>query len=125
MSKPFAIDRTVACKTLDCANKLRVHYFVPRPLARDFLACFPDDHVTMNEFSQYVAGAKDHFSILRHNRVHAGGVMGEQRLVVTYLKAEQAEPIHDVADFERILEEAGFGTVLYRQVRNGRIPDGS
>jgi hypothetical protein len=91
---------------------------MPQPLERGFLAFFED--VTVDEFSQYSPGAKDHFSIRLGKRVHAGGVLEERRLVATYLKAGADETNRDIEEFEGYLEQAGPGRVIYLERRDAQ-----
>jgi hypothetical protein len=102
-----------AYQTLDCASKVRVHYLLPAAVTRDFLELFPDAQVSVQEFSRLVRGAKDHFIILRSERLRAAGVLGESRLVVTYGKPQEERPEEEISAFEARLTRAGFGPVEY------------
>ena len=102
-----------AYKTLDCAKKVRVHYLLPRWLDESFAELFPDAQVTVQRFSRFVNGAKDHLTVTCDDRFRAAGVLGASRLVVTYGKtAWQWSPAEIVA-FEARLCDAGYGEVRY------------
>ncbi|TPV95973.1 MAG: hypothetical protein B7733_07195 [Myxococcales bacterium FL481] len=96
-----------AVRTLDCASKLRIHYFAACGVGRSFLAQFPPDLVVVHAFSKRVQGARDHFVVDRPD-VHISGVIGGNRIVVTFRKTAATE--HDVAAFESQLLAAGLGT---------------
>ncbi len=102
-----------AFQTLDCANKVRVHYRFEGALSKSLFGLFPDASIVVNEFSRFVATARDHFTISRDGRFHAGGVLGEHQLVVTYGKIASAWPGEEIAEFERKLREAGYGRTEY------------
>lgn len=103
---------TRAFEVLDCASKVRIHYLVEAPLSGQLFQLFPDAEVTVEEFSRRVAGAKDHFTIVGGGRFRAAGVMGGDRLVVTYAKAGAARPEDAIAAFEARLCAAGMGPIL-------------
>jgi hypothetical protein len=106
---------TRAWKTLDCANKVRVHYQLPRAIDDEFLKLFPSAWVTVQPFSRLVSGAKDHVTIADSNRFRAAGVMGEPHLVVTYGKTAWEWSPAEITAFEARLARAGFGEVTYGQ----------
>lgn len=92
-----------AVRTLDCANKVRIHYLLAQPITRRFLARFRDATVDVQDFSKRVAGAKDHFAVNLGNRVRASGVLGEAKMVVTYGKDSAQAADDDIREFERRL----------------------
>jgi hypothetical protein len=104
---------TRAFKTLDCAKKVRVHYQLPRAIDEAFLALFPTAWVTVQPFSRFVAGARDHVTVADGDRFRAAGVIGEPRLVVTYGKTAWDWSPEEIAEFEARLCRAGFGAVTY------------
>jgi hypothetical protein len=112
--------RIRAFQTLDCANKVRVHYRFEGALSKALFACFSDAAISVNEFSRFVASARDHFTITREGRFHAGGILGDNLMVVTYGKIASAWPGEEIAEFEARLREAGYGRVEY-----GRGGDGA
>jgi hypothetical protein len=102
-----------AFQTLDCANKVRVHYRFEGALSKAIFGAFSDATVEVNEFSRFVSTARDHFTMSRDGRFHAGGVLGENVMVVTYGKIASAWPGEEIAEFESRLREAGYGRVEY------------
>lgn len=104
----------LAVETLDCAEALRLHYFLPAPVEEEFLELFPPRLVTIQRFSEVVEGAKDHFSIRLEPYGHASGDLSGVRVVVVYEKPQGRVPVEAIAAFERALEEGGFGPVRYR-----------
>lgn len=104
-----------AYETLDCASKVRVHYLLPVAVTPELLARIPDAQVSVQEFSKLAKGAKDHFTLLREGRVRAAGVLGENRLVVTYGKLLEQRPVEEIATFEAQLVECGLGPIEYFQ----------
>lgn len=94
-----------AVRTLDCANKVRIHYLLAQPLTSEFFGSFPEATIEVQEFSKCVAGAKDHFSITVSNRFRAAGVMGEPRMVVTFGKLGDVSADASIEEFEQRLAE--------------------
>lgn len=83
---------TRAFRTLDCAHKVRVRYYLPLEIDRLFLAQLPGTEVEIQEFSKMVEGAKDHFRVGQGRTWSATGVIGERLLVVTYGKFGEDDP---------------------------------
>ncbi|MBI2566910.1 MAG: hypothetical protein HYV63_07770 [Candidatus Schekmanbacteria bacterium] len=104
----------LARQTLDCANKLRIHYDLPAPVLASLGDYFPDAEVTVDAFSRLVQGAKDHLVIQRAGVFRAAGVIGEQTMVVTFGKPGGDRPDGAVSDFELGLSRAGFGSDFRR-----------
>ncbi|MCR4318256.1 MAG: hypothetical protein NUW37_18085 [Planctomycetes bacterium] len=93
-----------AYKTLDCDTKLRVHYHFPFEITRVWFDSLSLENVRaeIGEFSKFVPGAKDHLKFSRGRILSAGGVLGENRLMVTYSKVGA----HDVSAMVREIESA-------------------
>jgi hypothetical protein len=96
---------------------VRVHYLLPTALREDFLLLFPAEQVRVQRFSQMVAGAKDHFTVTHEDRLYVAGVLGENKLVVTFGKSAWQWSPAEIVAFEAVLERAGFGPVEYRHQR--------
>ncbi len=94
-----------AIETLDCANRVRRHYQLPRALEEALAAHYPDAQLTVQGFSRMVAGAKDHLSLAGEG-FRAAGVKGEGRLVVTFLKPAGERPEALIGRFEAQLADA-------------------
>src|SRR5262245_29360814 len=112
-----------ACTTLDCANKLRVHYILPRVLSHAFLSLFPEAEVTVQAFSTHVPGARDHFTIVARGAMRAAGALGDNRLVVTYGKTDSLEHEAFRDALEGKLGAAGYGRVQYLEPRGQNKPE--
>jgi len=110
MKPPSAPPVTTAARTLDCARKVRIHYFLSVPITEAFLQAFEDLDVNVDRFSRYVVTAKDHVTIREGGAVHASGVMGENRFVVTYRKGE-ADHDGTIVAFERRITSGGSGPI--------------
>lgn len=95
----------LAFETLDCASKVRIHYRLPRPLAREWLSALPGT-LEVQEFSRFARGARDHATLSEPGRWHAGGVLGDPQLVVTYGKQNRERPVEAIALFEAELARA-------------------
>ena len=76
----------VSVTSLDCAHKLRRHYLLPAELGETFLSVLPPEKLKINRFSQRCSGARDHFVLDEPGHYHISGVLGGDRLVVTYGK---------------------------------------
>ena len=107
-----------AYKTLDCANKVRIHYLLAQPISRDLFSFFPNADLSVQEFSNYVAGANDHFTLTIGNRVRATGVISEPKLVVTYAKADRDNSSEYIEQFEACLHAAGYDRIEYVVTKN-------
>lgn len=117
---------TRAVRTLDCARKVRVHYFLPRPICRELLEGLPATTLRLDEFSRTVQGAKDHFRVSAGSRWSATGVIGDSRLIVTYGKfgdEGQGETRASASDalraVEQALEDLGCGPIVLVE---GKVP---
>jgi hypothetical protein len=104
----------VALETLDCAHKVRVHYLLPQPLTPDLTQAFPEAEVRLDAFSRLVAGARDHLAFVSEGHYHAAGVIGSQRLVVTYGKPLASRPQATIDAVEAALCQT-FGAELQRR----------
>lgn len=104
---------TRAFRTLDCAQKVRVHYYLSHELKRDFLALFPEAEVKLNEFSRTVEGARDHFSILVEGHFHVSGSLEGDSLIATFGRIGGEPPEAEIAAFEELLRTAGFGECVH------------
>lgn len=83
-----------------------MHYFMPVPIDDALLALFDDAQVEVQFFSKFVKGAKDHFTVTGTD-FHASGVLGENRLIVTFAKLDpDADPVC-ISAFELRLTRAG------------------
>jgi hypothetical protein len=107
-----------AFKTLDCAKKVRIHYLLDAPLSPDFLQLFPDAECSIQRFSSFVVGARDHFTVVKQNRLHVAGVMGEARLVATFGKSAWQWSPAEIDEFEARLVAAGFGELVRHASRS-------
>lgn len=97
-------------RTLDCAQKLRVRFYLPRPVDRALLERLGAARVELREFSRQVPGARDHAS-LHGAGWSAGAALGDALLVVTFGKlGDGAEPAA-LGGFVAALEAAGLGPV--------------
>ncbi len=105
--------QTRAFCTLDCAQKVRVRYVLPRTVDRDFLTLLPEAEVVLNEFSRFVEGAQDHFSISLPGRLHLSGSLESEHLTVTFGRWDGERPDAEIALFEQLLFEAGFGECVH------------
>ena len=99
----------VVRETLDCAHKVRIHYRLPIAVTEDLLAGFagPDVTVDVQRFSERVAGAKDHFTVIRPGELRAAGVLGEREIVATFGKSGGERPERLMNAFQRTLERIG------------------
>lgn len=102
-----------AFQTLDCANKVRIHYLLAQPISNQLFEHFPSADISIQAFSKQLEGAKDHFTLTIGTRVRATGIIGELKLVVTYAKAKQQKSSEDIEYFERCLCEAGYDRIEY------------
>lgn len=105
MSEPLPAPGVLAFETLDCASKVRIHYRLSRPLDREWLSAFPGQ-LEVQEFSRLARGARDHLTLTETDRWHAGGVVGDAHLVVTYGKQNRERPEQAIAVFEAELAQA-------------------
>ncbi len=103
--------RVLALETLDCARKIRIHYHLSGVVGEKELESFPGVKVDVQRFSERVAGAKDHFTLIRSDELRAAGVLGEDRIVATYGKTGGARPDGTIRAFERAIAAAGLGEV--------------
>jgi hypothetical protein len=109
--------QVVVVETLDCAHRVRRHYFLPHPLSASLSVHFPEAEVCLQEFSRFVAGAKDHLSWTAPS-FRAAGVVGEERLVVTFGKVAGLRPTEEMAHFEaRLCHALGEAKLLLRAPR--------
>jgi hypothetical protein len=105
-----------AFKTLDCHQKLRVHYRLAQPVTLERLKDFGEYALSLNEFSKIVAGAKDHFTLSKPT-VRACGVVGEEKFVVTFAKTDEAPAEIERAAFEESLQRVFAATIEYLPAR--------
>ena len=105
---------TRAFRTLDCAQKVRVRYYLPRDIDRAFLEALPCAKIEIEEFSKLVVGAKDLFRAASGQQWNASGVLGERQMVITFGKfggsGESAEA--SILAIDAALEALGCGPVL-------------
>jgi hypothetical protein len=106
------LNEVLATRTLDCANRLRVHYRLSAALELAFLELHFPGLVRVEPFSKFVAGAHDHASVHTPRVLHLAGALGERRLVVTYGKGGD-EAHHQVVERIEALLTRSFGPVRY------------
>ena len=94
-----------AFRTLDCANKVRIHYVLAQPITPRLLTRIPNVNLTIQEFSRMVPDAKDHFVATLGLRLRATGTVGESKMVVTYGKTEGDSVDDNIHEFEKQLGE--------------------
>ena len=105
MSESAPAPGVLAFETLDCASKVRIHYRLSRRLEREWLSALPGQ-LEVQEFSRMARGARDHLTLIEPDRWHAGGVVGDAHMVVTYGKQNRERPVEAIARFEAELAQA-------------------
>ncbi len=104
---------TRAFRTLDCARKVRVRYYLPRVVDAEFLGGLPASELEVQEFSKLVEGARDHFQVRGTEGWSASGVLGERTLVVTFGKFGQLDTAVEatIRELQAALEALGCGEI--------------
>ncbi|HED64886.1 MAG TPA: hypothetical protein ENJ09_04945 [Planctomycetes bacterium] len=106
--------RVQGFRTLDCAHKVRIRYFLPVPLDRALLARLGGDSLDVQEFSKSIPGASDHAAFSKSGVWHATCALDGRELVVTFGRsgpepAASGDPSpceEAIAAFERNLRAA-------------------
>ncbi|MCA8943242.1 MAG: hypothetical protein KDB80_11835 [Planctomycetes bacterium] len=102
---------TRAFRTLDCAHKLRVRFYLPRAIDLPFVESLPGSVEGVEEFSRIVAGARDLVRFVDDGCFSGSAVLGGNLLVVTFGKfADDADP-EAFDSFVDTLEAHGCGPV--------------
>ncbi len=99
--------------TLDCAQKLRIRYVLPRPLAAGFPDLFPGAEVAWRRFARIRPDALDHFVVQRAGRFRLAGSAGGRLLTVTFAKGAGVE--RGRGEVEAALAAAGFPAIRYER----------
>lgn len=92
-----------AVTTLNCQNKLRIHYFFPWPITRKFVSELTMGRESVREFSKVIPGGLDHFEFQEAGRYAISGALGSLRCLVTYAKSTSGE--HFCDEYERRIAE--------------------
>ncbi len=105
----------VAMQSLDCPTKVRIYYRFPSPLTKAVFDLFPGARVIIKKTGNRRSGTSNSFKIMDKDILYAEGVIGADKLVVTYWKDLHQEVTQEVADLENRFESLGIGSVVHIQ----------
>lgn len=103
---------TRAFRTLDCAQKVRIRFYLPRELDLELVRELPGRIDEVTEFSRFAPGARDHVRFSSGEAWSASAALGEALLVATFGKFGGGHEEEEIEDFKRALCAAGLGPVV-------------
>ncbi|GEM_PF-2592559 len=96
-----------AVRTLDCAKKVRIHYYLPSAIDPEALhSQFTGATLRIDPFSQRVANAKDHFVISSTQGFTISGTVGGLHIVATFLRLDDVPVENAIAQFNLGLKKS-------------------
>lgn len=75
--------RTNAYQALDCGNKVRVRYHLPRPVTEELLASLELEELRIDAFSRIIQTARDPYRFSRCG-LEGVGALGDPWLMISY-----------------------------------------